>query len=221
MSVRYGRRALRLALSAVLVLSAVLALSAVLVLPAAPLLPAVSAATVLARPAVFLLPARSGAAVTGFRPRAMAMRLAAADAPSDTAYAPPIAGPMRVLRPFQPPPTPYSAGHRGVDLGTPPGAEVLAAGAGLVTFAGTVAGRGVVVIAHPDGIRTEYEPVRAFVAAGQAVARGRPIGRVSGQHGAWPPGRCLHWGARRGDVYLDPLLLLRPLGPVRLLPRPR
>ena len=29
---------------------------------------------------------------------------------------------------------------------------------------------------------------------------------------------CLHWGARRGDTYLDPLSLLRPLGPVRLLP---
>jgi murein DD-endopeptidase MepM/ murein hydrolase activator NlpD len=149
------------------------------------------------------------------------VRLAAARGPSDTSYTAPTAGPLRVLRPFQPPPTPYSPGHRGVDLGTPLRGEVLAAGAGRVTFAGTVAGRGVVVIAHPDGIHTEYEPVRAFVAAGQAVARGQPIGQVSGQHGVWPPGRCLHWGARRGEVYLDPLLLLRPLGPVRLLPWPR
>jgi murein DD-endopeptidase MepM/ murein hydrolase activator NlpD len=145
----------------------------------------------------------------------------AAGAGSDMSYMAPIAGPLRVLRPFQPPPTPYSAGHRGVDLAAPLRAEVLAAGAGQVTFAGTIAGRGVVVIAHPDGIRTEYEPVRALVAVGQVVARRQPIGQVSGQHGAWPPGRCLHWGARRGEVYLDPLLLLRPLGPVRLLPWPR
>lgn len=136
-------------------------------------------------------------------------------------YALPLFGPMRVLRRFEPPPTPYSAGHRGVDLEARAGPIVLAAGAGVVTFAGRVAGRGVVVIAHPDGIRTEYEPVAALVVAGQAVARGRPIGRLVGRHDRWPPGRCLHWGARRGDTYLDPLLLLRALGPVRLLPWPR
>jgi murein DD-endopeptidase MepM/ murein hydrolase activator NlpD len=136
-------------------------------------------------------------------------------------YALPLLGQLRVLRRFEPPPTPYAAGHRGVDLEARAGPVVLAAGSGVVTFAGPVAGRGVVVIAHPDGIRTEYEPVAALVVAGQAVARGQPIGRLVGRHDRWPPGRCLHWGARRGDAYLDPLLLLRPLGPVRLLPWPR
>jgi murein DD-endopeptidase MepM/ murein hydrolase activator NlpD len=136
-------------------------------------------------------------------------------------YAPPLAGALRVLRPFEPPPTPYAAGHRGVDLEAAAGAQVGAAGTGRVTFAGQVAGRGVVVIAHPDGIRTEYEPVTPSVTAGQAVARGERLGRLSGQHDQWPRGRCLHWGARRGDRYLDPLALLRPLGPVRLLPWPR
>ena len=136
-------------------------------------------------------------------------------------YARPLPGPMRVLRRFEPPPTPYSAGHRGVDLEARAGPVVLAAGPGVVSFAGPVAGRGVVVIAHPDGIRTEYEPVAALVVAGQAVARGQPIGRLVGRHDRWPPGRCLHWGARRGDAYLDPLVLLRSLGPVRLLPWPR
>lgn len=142
-------------------------------------------------------------------------------APAVSGYALPLPGPMRVLRRFEPPPTPYSAGHRGVDLEARASSLVLAAGSGMVTFAGPVAGRGVVVIAHPDGIRTEYEPVASLVVAGQAVARGQPIGRLAGRHDDWPPGRCLHWGARRGDVYLDPLLLLRPLGPVRLLPWPR
>jgi murein DD-endopeptidase MepM/ murein hydrolase activator NlpD len=138
-----------------------------------------------------------------------------------SAYAPPLPGPLHVLRRFEPPPTPYSAGHRGVDLEAGFGPLVLAAASGVVSFAGPVAGRGVVVIAHPDGIRTEYEPVAALVVAGQAVVRGQPIGRLAGRHDRWPPGRCLHWGARRGDTYLDPLQLLRPLGPVRLLPWPR
>jgi murein DD-endopeptidase MepM/ murein hydrolase activator NlpD len=136
-------------------------------------------------------------------------------------YALPLPGPTHVLRRFEPPPTPYSAGHRGVDLEASAGPVVQAAGFGVVSFAGPVAGRGVVVIAHPDGIRTEYEPVAPLVVAGQAVGRGQPIGRLAGRHDAWPPGRCLHWGARRGDTYLDPLLLLQPLGPVRLLPWPR
>jgi murein DD-endopeptidase MepM/ murein hydrolase activator NlpD len=169
---------------------------------------------------VWLLPAGSAAATTS-APVALQPRPAVTRTASDSSYVAPVVGPLRVLRPFQPSPTPYSAGHRGVDLGIPLHADVLAAGDGRVTFAGMVAGRGVVVIEHPDGIRTEYEPVRAFVAAGQAVARGQPIAQVSGQHGSCPPGQCLHWGARRGDVYFDPLLLLRPLGPVRLLPWPR
>jgi murein DD-endopeptidase MepM/ murein hydrolase activator NlpD len=145
----------------------------------------------------------------------------AASSAAAVTYAPPLAGPLHVLRPFEPPPTPYTAGHRGVDLEAPTGARVRAAGVGRVNFAGQVAGRGVVVIAHADGIRTEYEPVTPSVTAGQAIARGEQIGRLSGQHDQWPPGRCLHWGARRGDQYLDPLALLRPLGPVRLLPWPR
>ncbi len=125
-----------------------------------------------------------------------------------------------MLRAFEPPPKPYAAGHRGVDLDAAVAAPVLAAGAGQVTFAGQVAGRGLVVIRHADGISTEYEPLAPLVTSGQAVARGQPIGRLSGQHDRWPAGRCLHWGARRGDAYLDPLLLLLALGPVRLLPWP-
>ncbi len=89
-----------------------------------------------------------------------------------------------------------------------------------MTFAGQVAGRGLVVIAHADGVRTEYEPVRPLVPAGSAVAAGEPIGVVHGKHGRCQVDRCLHWGARRGEAYFDPMLLLRPLGPVRLLPWP-
>src|SRR4051794_34920547 len=80
-------------------------------------------------------------------------------------YEAPVAGPLRVVRSFVAPITTYGPGHRGVDLGSREGQTVLAAATGTVTFAGSVAGRGVVVIAHPDGIRTEYEPVTASVSA--------------------------------------------------------
>ncbi|WP_347343531.1 M23 family metallopeptidase [Jatrophihabitans telluris] len=125
---------------------------------------------------------------------------------------------VAVRNPFAAPITRYGPGHRGVDLYAGSGETVRAAGAGTVRFAGSVAGRGVVVIAHADGLSTEYEPLTPTVAAGKAVAAGDPIGTVHGRH---PPcGRdwCLHWGARAGGIYLDPLSLLAPLGPIRLLP---
>lgn len=143
-------------------------------------------------------------------------RPVAAPVAASVGYTPPV--PVVVVRPFEPPPGPYAAGHRGVDLATAPGTVVRSAADGRVRFAGTVAGRGVVVIEHRDGVATEYEPVAALVTAGQAVARGQAVGRVEGVHGTCPPDRCVHWGARRGEEYLDPLRLLRPLAPVRLLP---
>jgi murein DD-endopeptidase MepM/ murein hydrolase activator NlpD len=148
----------------------------------------------------------------------------AADVPSAGAsvpvtYAAPVPPPVTVVRRFEPPPTPFAAGHRGVDLRAADGSAVRAAGAGVVRFAGPVAGRPLVVIAHADGVLTEYEPVRPVVAAGDVVARGDIIGRLDGAHGDCAR-NCLHWGARRAGVYFDPLSLLRPLGPVRLLPWP-
>jgi murein DD-endopeptidase MepM/ murein hydrolase activator NlpD len=132
-------------------------------------------------------------------------------------YAAPVPEPLTVVRRFDPPATPYGAGHLGVDLRVRKGALVRSAAAGVVTFAGQVAGRGVVVVLHADGIRTEYEPVRASVRTGTNVRRSQSIGTVVGTHRGCP-GRCLHWGARRGEAYVDPLGLLRPLGPVVLLP---
>jgi murein DD-endopeptidase MepM/ murein hydrolase activator NlpD len=92
---------------------------------------------------------------------------------------------------------------------------VLAAAAGTVAFAGSVAGRGVVSLDHGDW-RTTYEPVAPGVTAGQRVGLGQPIGRVSG--GGHCAGRCLHWGLRYGSDYFDPLVMLgRSTGPLRLL----
>jgi murein DD-endopeptidase MepM/ murein hydrolase activator NlpD len=87
-----------------------------------------------------------------------------------------------------------------------------------VRFSGMVAGRGVVVIAHADGVVTEYEPVRARVGAGTRVIAGEVIATVRGAHRTCAPDRCLHWSARREGNYLDPMSLLGELGTVRLLP---
>jgi len=123
--------------------------------------------------------------------------------------------PPVVVRPFDPPPTPYAAGHRGVDLAAVGGQPVDAAGAGVVSFAGQVAGIGVVVIRHDGGLRTTYEPVTPAVAAGQTVAAGALIGHVTGGHAGCTV--CLHFGLRSGEDYVDPLSLFAR-GPIRLLP---
>jgi len=129
----------------------------------------------------------------------------------------PLDGQPTVTRPFDPPPSPYAAGHRGVDLAGAVGQPVLAAGDGVVVFAGQVAGRPVVSVQHTDGRRTTYEPVQPLVAAGQAVARGTLLGVLVAGHAGCPTEACLHWGLRRGETYLDPMSLLRPPR-VRLLP---
>lgn len=129
----------------------------------------------------------------------------------------PLPGFPAVLRPFDAPSQPYGPGHRGVDLGGVADSPVLAAGAGVVVFAGMVAGRPVVSIDHANGLRTTYEPVVASVRAGATVARGSEIGRLQPGHEGCAAAACLHWGVRRGDEYLDPLRLLTP-GRVRLLP---
>lgn len=132
----------------------------------------------------------------------------------------PLAGHPPVLRRFDPPASPYGPGHRGVDLGGAPGDLVLAAGPGVVAYAGVLAGRGVVSVQHPSGLRTTYEPLAVAVKQGAAVARGTVLGRLLAGHAGCPWPACLHWGLRRGETYLDPLSLIRR-GPVRLLPRHR
>src|SRR5438105_10956856 len=50
--------------------------------------------------------------------------------PPSSAFQWPLAGRPVVARAFAPPPQPWLAGHRGVDLAGAPGAPVLAAGSG-------------------------------------------------------------------------------------------
>ncbi|MBW8739530.1 MAG: M23 family metallopeptidase [Streptomyces turgidiscabies] len=152
---------------------------------------------------------------------------AAPDAPPPPtiARAWPVGTRPLVLRAWEPPPSPYARGHRGVDLAAASGAPVRAVAAGRVHFAGRVAGRGVVSVelsgTGTPSLRTTYEPVTAAVEKGTEVAAGEVVGTLEAGSGhcATP---CLHWGLLRGDTYLDPLTLLPPWllhrGPSRLLP---
>ncbi|QOC93068.1 M23 family metallopeptidase [Micromonospora craniellae] len=129
----------------------------------------------------------------------------------------PVDGRPQPVRRFDPPPRPWLPGHRGVDLLASTGATIRAAGTGTVLFAGMVAGRPVLSVGHPDGLRTTYEPVRPDVTVGTSVSAGTALGTLLPGHGGCPEAACLHWGLRRGDDYLDPLTLLG-LGRSRLLP---
>lgn len=121
-----------------------------------------------------------------------------------------------VVRGFEPPSSPYGPGHRGVDLAGSVGQVVLAVAPGTVTFAGSVAGRGVVVIDH-GRLSSTYQPVNAWVSSGDRVTTGQLVGflELVGSHCL--PDPCLHLGAKRGAVYVDPLSLL-PARSVRLKP---
>lgn len=127
----------------------------------------------------------------------------------------PLPAPLSVARWWDPPPTPYAAGHRGVDLSAPVGAELRAVAAGRVHHAGPVAGRGVLSLALPNGLRTTYEPVRPLVTEGEQVVAGQVVAVLT--DGSHCPASCLHWGLLAGEVYLNPLTLL-PRPTPRLLP---
>jgi murein DD-endopeptidase MepM/ murein hydrolase activator NlpD len=133
----------------------------------------------------------------------------------------PLRPPPAVARAFDAPTPDWKPGHRGVDLAGTPGQPVYAAGAGTVVFAGLLAGRPVVSLAHPGGLHTSYEPVRAMVRVGQPVTPATVLGELMPGHAGCPAAACLHWGAMWGPAssarYVDPLGLLKST-PVRLKP---
>src|SRR6201993_3165059 len=126
-----------------------------------------------------------------------------------------------LARGFDAPSPDWNPGHRGVDLPGTPGQPVYAAGIATVVFAGLLAGRPVVSLAHPGGLHTSYEPVRAAVRVGQRVTAETVLGELVAGHAGCRSAACLHWGAMwgpgSGAHYVDPLALLRST-PVRLKP---
>jgi murein DD-endopeptidase MepM/ murein hydrolase activator NlpD len=111
--------------------------------------------------------------------------------------------------------------HNGVDLAAPSGAPVYATAAGVVTSIGLDGPCGnKVEIEHPHGVSSIYCHLLRFapgLRVGQHVEQRQLIayvgqtGRVTGPH--------LHFGIRRGDVFIDPMTLR--LDGVRVIPRAR
>lgn len=146
--------------------------------------------------------------------------VASSPAPSDAAvtYSWPLKTDRKITGAFDNPPENWLPGHRGVDIATVLGRIVYSPGAGTVTYAGDLAGRGVVTVSH-GWFRTTYEPVTPSVVVGQVVRKDQALGRISAgvSHcGSASPGYCLHWGMRTDYKYFNPLILLSPKG--KLIP---
>lgn len=117
----------------------------------------------------------------------------------------------RVTSGFRPPAHSWEHGHRGVDLAASTGDEVRAVMPGVVTVAGTIAGKPVVAVALPGDSRSRvtYEPVVARLRVGTEVRAGEVLGvlAATGGHCGGTAG-CLHLGLRTPTGYRDPLTLI-------------
>ena len=106
-----------------------------------------------------------------------------------------------------------------------------------MVFSGTVVNRKVLVLAHPDGRRSTFEPMDETLPVGTMVAAGEVIGTVAvtADGTSERPYRrcstpCLYWGVRQGGArgdgsgktaeYINPMSLLGSKEPSILLPVP-
>ena len=113
-----------------------------------------------------------------------------------------------VIRGFEPPATPYSTGHRGIDIAAPYGTEIRAPAPGIVRFAGLVGGELFVSVDHGGGLVSTYSWLSAVsVRKGEAVLEGAVLGLTGfGHAGVSPP--HLHFGVKRDGDYIDPMTVL-------------
>ncbi|QNE37544.1 M23 family metallopeptidase [Leifsonia shinshuensis] len=169
--------------------------------------------------------AESGGYTVGGRAASGVADAAASPIPGDTALARPRASarwswplsPPRVVGAYAAPPSPYAAGHRGIDLAARPGATVTAPSDATVHFVGVVVDRPVLTLDHGSGVLSSYEPLAAAgLAVGDRVTRGMPLGVVG--EGAHCSGACLHVGVRVDGEYASPLLFFERLPRSVLLP---
>ena len=131
----------------------------------------------------------------------------------------PVAGP--VIRGFDPPDSPYGAGHRGIDIAVPVGTPIFAPATGTVTFAGKVGGHLFLTVNHGGGVASTYSWLLELRAhKGDVVTAGTLIALTGWAHpGSLTP--SLHFGVKLGADYLDPLAYLAPgsvVGFIRLAP---
>lgn len=135
----------------------------------------------------------------------MSIVIAAGPARGGVPLSPPVDG--AVIVGYDEPEHRWGPGHRGIDYNVPAGTRVRAAGAGRVTFAGSVAGHLAVTIEHDSGYETTYSALSEIaVYPGQEVSEGTWIGRSGTAHPGGEEG--LHLGVKLEGAYVDPALLL-------------
>ena len=126
-----------------------------------------------------------------------------------------------VIRQYLGPETPYSAGHRGIDLPAELGTQIVSPATGMVSFVGQVGYRNLISIQFGSTNTASLEPVCSELTEGMTVTIGEPIGVLC--DGAleyeWHcPSYCLHFGTRNEQGYFSPLALIGGLPPSRLVP---
>jgi murein DD-endopeptidase MepM/ murein hydrolase activator NlpD len=125
-----------------------------------------------------------------------------------------IYGAQRILngKPRQP--------HYGIDIATPSGVAVRAAGAGRVTMAMDLYFTGgTVVIDHGFGLNSTYSHLKdMYVRPGDMITRGGVIGSVGSTGRSTGP--HLDWRINWRNKRLDPLLIAGPLRPALPASRP-
>ncbi len=134
------------------------------------------------------------------------------NSPTNAEVAWPVAGFVHRL-----PEIPYpnwNSGHRGIDITMPYGPNVYSPVSGIVTWAGTINNQsGITVQAHDDaGLKHSLFPISTLLTEGDLVIKGQLLGEVTddiAEHCGFI--RCIHWGVRDGERYLDPRWLLAPL----------
>ena len=136
------------------------------------------------------------------------MAVAATPARAAPPWAWPVVGP--VVRAFDPPDSPYGAGHRGIDIGVPLGTTVVAPDDGVVSFAGPVGGRLFVTIDHGEGLTSTASWLGFLLVRRKArVVRGQPVATTNWGHPDLIVPQ-LHFSVRLNGDYVDPMAYLEP-----------
>jgi hypothetical protein len=118
------------------------------------------------------------------------------------------------------PMTEYGEGHRGIDLATFIGDEVLSPSNGEISFSGKVGYRDVVSVRFGASLTASMEPVCSSLVAGTAVMMGDVIGLVCqpDPEYLWHCEMiCLHFGTRTDAGYFSPLAIIGGLSPSKLV----
>ena len=98
--------------------------------------------------------------------------------------------------------------HKGVDIANSTGTEIMAAGSGVVTFAGYNGGYGyIIVIDHGNGYQTVYaHNSKMLVSAGDVVEKGQVISKMGSTGTA--TGSHLHFEIHKDGVQIDPMTII-------------